>query len=158
MNNTLFWKIEHLLNDLDLYILILWEMIISQIPMCCNANDTKIGRFYCNKKRLQWIILGCLIKDAKHLQVSLTLFIYLWFQFIENGFNLVDCCSWLLFVGSFCFWISKYQFRKWSLHSKKTKNQKINLFTTSESPKIRIPIVQIFCFDFFNDSATNNLR
>ena len=24
-----------------------------------------------------------------------------------------------------------------------------NLFTTSESPKIRIPIVQIFCFDFF---------
>ena len=34
----------------------------------------------------------------------------------------------------------------------------INLFTTSESPKIRIPIVQIFCFDFFNDSETNNLR
>ena len=35
---------------------------------------------------------------------------------------------------------------------------KDNLFTTSESPKIRIPIVQILCFDFFNDSATNNLR
>ena len=33
-----------------------------------------------------------------------------------------------------------------------------NLFTTSESPKIRIPIVQILCFDFFNDSVTNNLR
>ena len=33
-----------------------------------------------------------------------------------------------------------------------------NLFTTSESPKIRIPIVQILCFDFFNDSETNNLR
>ena len=33
-----------------------------------------------------------------------------------------------------------------------------NLFTTSESPKIRIRIDQIFCYDFFNDSATNNLR
>ena len=33
-----------------------------------------------------------------------------------------------------------------------------NLFMTSESPKIRIPIVQILCFDLFNDSATNNLR
>ena len=28
-----------------------------------------------------------------------------------------------------------------------------NLFTTSESPKIRIPIVQILCFDFFNISG-----
>ena len=33
-----------------------------------------------------------------------------------------------------------------------------NLFTTSESPKIRIRIDQIFCYDSFNDSATNNLR
>ena len=33
-----------------------------------------------------------------------------------------------------------------------------NLFTTSESPKIRIPMVQILCFDFSNDSATNDLR
>ena len=45
----------------------------------------------------------------------------------------------------------------------KTVNQVKNfrkLVTCSRhrSPKIRIPIVQIFCFDFFNDSATNNLR
>ena len=43
------------------------------------------------------------MKDAKHLWVSVGLFIYLWFQLvitngIENGFYLVDCCSWLLFV------------------------------------------------------------
>ena len=38
------------------------------------------------------------------------------------------------------------------------KNVISNLFTTSEFPKIRIRIDQIFCYDFFNDSATNNLR
>ena len=41
-----------------------------------------------------------------------------------------------------------------------TNSQISNPLTCSrhQSPKIRIPIVQILCFDFFNDSATNNLR
>ena len=56
----LFWKVEHLLKDLELHIVISREIIISQIPLS-SENDAKIGRFYCNKKRLQWIHLEWLM-------------------------------------------------------------------------------------------------
>ena len=48
--------------------------------------------------------------------------------------------------------------RKNSVGSVHTGNCYINLFATSEPPKYLNSNSPNLCFDFFNESATNNLR
>ena len=57
------------------------------------------------------------------------------------------------FLRHLFFWVASCLSTLWAAGFNNT-----DLFTTSDSPKIRIRIDQIFCYDFFNDSATNNLR
>ena len=52
-------------------------------------------------------------------------------------------CKFVLFIGKV------HSFLKLCLQDLHFRKTITNLFTTSESPKIRIPIVQIFFYDFF---------
>ena len=102
---------------------------------------------------------------AKNLKLKLQLKYVLWnvriFYFTLNYpailINILDLGLVFSAISSVVFVLVDSQLNS-QFRCSNLKEESNNLFTTSGPPKIRIRIVQILCFDFFNDSATNNLR